>query len=323
MTPAQYNALTSEDFLQNTPESSSSQARRKLAETLAAMPQTSKKSATEVSTAFWDRLRRELDELKVDLADSPSDEETSHEVDDALSTQASQGKNDISKIHLYVSDRLTLAGNDDTEESDVRERAHSPPRESESSGSKQRTSCRNEGTERRPKGSATPPRTQSTYPESSSRERRNSETNSDDEVKRQSNELKAYTLINEMRSQRENEIEQAHRALEEKKAALSEEDYELEKTKLKLRSYKLQSEREEVERLKKLDLDIRKLHEKDAQEERERLRTTQKVRNPVAEWDSHQRWWICCQDRREVDSRLWGEYCPDCSHSRCESCTTL
>lgn len=31
-------------------------------------------------------------------------------------------------------------------------------------------------------------------------------------------------------------------------------------------------------------------------------------------------WWVCCQDCREVNSSVWGESCPDCSHSRCYNC---
>ncbi|KAE9365299.1 hypothetical protein N431DRAFT_352760 [Stipitochalara longipes BDJ] len=32
------------------------------------------------------------------------------------------------------------------------------------------------------------------------------------------------------------------------------------------------------------------------------------------------KWWICCQDRREVNFDIWGDYCPDCSHPKCSYC---
>jgi hypothetical protein len=31
-------------------------------------------------------------------------------------------------------------------------------------------------------------------------------------------------------------------------------------------------------------------------------------------------WWVCCCDGREVDPSTWGDACPDCAHSRCETC---
>jgi hypothetical protein len=36
-------------------------------------------------------------------------------------------------------------------------------------------------------------------------------------------------------------------------------------------------------------------------------------------------WWRCCQEGcgREVNPASWGEYCPDCSHTRCSSCEDL
>ena len=31
-------------------------------------------------------------------------------------------------------------------------------------------------------------------------------------------------------------------------------------------------------------------------------------------------WWVCCQDRREINPALWGDSCPDCSHCKCMDC---
>lgn len=58
LTAAQYNGLTSQDFLQNAPVRSTSQGRRNLAESLAAMRSNSKKSAAEVYTRslLWDQV---------------------------------------------------------------------------------------------------------------------------------------------------------------------------------------------------------------------------------------------------------------------------
>ncbi|KAG9237266.1 hypothetical protein BJ875DRAFT_168421 [Amylocarpus encephaloides] len=62
MSVAQYNGLTSQDFLQNTPQRSTSQGRRNLGETLAAMRSNSKKSAAEVYTRslLWDQVPSEV-----------------------------------------------------------------------------------------------------------------------------------------------------------------------------------------------------------------------------------------------------------------------
>ncbi|TVY85445.1 hypothetical protein LSUE1_G000145 [Lachnellula suecica] len=62
MSVAQYNGLTSQDFLQNTPQRSTSQGRRNLGETLAAMRINSKKSAAEVYTRslLWDQVPSEV-----------------------------------------------------------------------------------------------------------------------------------------------------------------------------------------------------------------------------------------------------------------------
>ncbi|PMD12966.1 hypothetical protein NA56DRAFT_652109 [Hyaloscypha hepaticicola] len=34
-------------------------------------------------------------------------------------------------------------------------------------------------------------------------------------------------------------------------------------------------------------------------------------------------WWICCQEGRQVNPNIWGDICPDCSHSKCDYCTRL
>lgn len=62
MSAAQYNGLTNHDFLQNTPQRSTSQGRRNLGETLAAMRSNSKKSAAEVYTRslLWDQVPSEV-----------------------------------------------------------------------------------------------------------------------------------------------------------------------------------------------------------------------------------------------------------------------
>jgi hypothetical protein len=62
LSAAQYNGLTSQDFLQNTPQRSTSQGRRNLGETLAAMRSNSKKSAAEVYTRslLWDQVPSEV-----------------------------------------------------------------------------------------------------------------------------------------------------------------------------------------------------------------------------------------------------------------------
>ncbi|TVY48728.1 hypothetical protein LOCC1_G002315 [Lachnellula occidentalis] len=62
MSAAQYNGLTSQDFLQNAPQRSTSQGRRNLGETLAAMRSNSKKSAAEVYTRslLWDQVPSEV-----------------------------------------------------------------------------------------------------------------------------------------------------------------------------------------------------------------------------------------------------------------------
>jgi hypothetical protein len=63
LTAAEYNGLTSQDFLQNAPAApSTSQGRRNLSETLAAMRSNSKKSAAEVYTRslLWDQVPSEV-----------------------------------------------------------------------------------------------------------------------------------------------------------------------------------------------------------------------------------------------------------------------
>jgi len=62
MTAAEYNGLTSQDFLQNPPAPSTSQGRRNLSETLAAMRSNSKESAAEVCTRslMWDQVPSEV-----------------------------------------------------------------------------------------------------------------------------------------------------------------------------------------------------------------------------------------------------------------------
>jgi hypothetical protein len=62
LSAAQYNGLTSQDFLQHTPQRSTSQGRRNLGETLAAMRSNSKKSAAEVYTRslLWDQVPSEV-----------------------------------------------------------------------------------------------------------------------------------------------------------------------------------------------------------------------------------------------------------------------
>jgi hypothetical protein len=62
MSAAQYNGLTNQDYLQNAPQRSTSQGRRNLGETLAAMRSNSKKSAAEVYTRslLWDQVPSEV-----------------------------------------------------------------------------------------------------------------------------------------------------------------------------------------------------------------------------------------------------------------------
>ncbi len=62
LSAAQYNGLTSQDFLHHAPQRSTSQGRRNLAETLAAMRANSKKSAAEVYTRslLWDQVPAEV-----------------------------------------------------------------------------------------------------------------------------------------------------------------------------------------------------------------------------------------------------------------------
>lgn len=62
LSAAQYDGLTSHDFLQNTPPPSTSQGRRNLGESLAAMRSDSKKSAAEVYTRslLWDQVPSEV-----------------------------------------------------------------------------------------------------------------------------------------------------------------------------------------------------------------------------------------------------------------------
>ncbi|KAI0139759.1 bZIP transcription factor [Pestalotiopsis sp. NC0098] len=62
MTPAQYNGVTSQDFLQNAPPPSTSRGRRNLAESLATMRNNDKQSAAEVYTRslLWDQIPRDV-----------------------------------------------------------------------------------------------------------------------------------------------------------------------------------------------------------------------------------------------------------------------
>ena len=62
LSAAQYNGLTSQDFLQQPPTRSTSQGRRNLGETLAAMRSNSKKSAAEVYTRslLWEQVPSEV-----------------------------------------------------------------------------------------------------------------------------------------------------------------------------------------------------------------------------------------------------------------------
>ena len=62
LSAAQYNGLTSQDFLQHTPPRSTSQGRRNIGETLAAMRANSQKSAAEVYTRslLWDQVPSEV-----------------------------------------------------------------------------------------------------------------------------------------------------------------------------------------------------------------------------------------------------------------------
>lgn len=62
LSAAQYNGLTSQDFLEHTPTRSTSQGRRNLGETLAAMRASSKSSAAEVYTRslLWDQVPSEV-----------------------------------------------------------------------------------------------------------------------------------------------------------------------------------------------------------------------------------------------------------------------
>lgn len=62
LSAAQYNGLVSPDFLQNSPPRSTSQGRRNLGETLAAMRSNSKNSAAEVYTRslLWDQVPSEV-----------------------------------------------------------------------------------------------------------------------------------------------------------------------------------------------------------------------------------------------------------------------
>ncbi|KAG9234110.1 hypothetical protein BJ875DRAFT_377158 [Amylocarpus encephaloides] len=39
------------------------------------------------------------------------------------------------------------------------------------------------------------------------------------------------------------------------------------------------------------------------------------------EGPSLQGWWICCVCKRENDSTIWGDCCPDCGHIQCDDCT--
>jgi hypothetical protein len=62
LSAAQYNGLTNQDFLQHAPQRSTSQGRRNLGETLAAMRSNSKKSAAEVYTRslLWEQVPSEV-----------------------------------------------------------------------------------------------------------------------------------------------------------------------------------------------------------------------------------------------------------------------
>ncbi|KAI4602617.1 hypothetical protein KJ359_007834 [Pestalotiopsis sp. 9143b] len=62
MTPAQYNGVTSQDFLQNAPPPTTSRGRRNLAESLATMRNNDKQSAAEVYTRslLWDQIPRDV-----------------------------------------------------------------------------------------------------------------------------------------------------------------------------------------------------------------------------------------------------------------------
>lgn len=62
LSAAQYNGLVSPDFMQNVPPRSTSQGRRNLGETLAAMRRNSKNSAAEVYTRslLWDQVPSEV-----------------------------------------------------------------------------------------------------------------------------------------------------------------------------------------------------------------------------------------------------------------------
>jgi hypothetical protein len=62
LSAAQYDGLTSHDFLQNAPQQSTSHGRRNLGETLAAMRSNSKKSAAEVysRSLLWDQVPSEV-----------------------------------------------------------------------------------------------------------------------------------------------------------------------------------------------------------------------------------------------------------------------
>jgi hypothetical protein len=190
----------------------------------------------------------------------------------------------------------------------VHDRAHSLPRESESSDSKQRIfAFSNESNEKRPSGSTTPPHTQRIYSGSSSHDRGDTETVSEDRSERQNKELESYS-INEVRSRQGYEIEQARTILEQKKSDLSREEYELEKTELELRSYKLQKEYEEDERLTKEEL--RKLRQKeDVQEEKRRL-TGKRIYL-----------WFCCQCGDGPSEVTYVSTCLECDHPRCGDCT--
>jgi hypothetical protein len=32
-------------------------------------------------------------------------------------------------------------------------------------------------------------------------------------------------------------------------------------------------------------------------------------------------WWLCCYCRREINPKIWGWHCPDCTHAWCMACT--
>lgn len=34
-------------------------------------------------------------------------------------------------------------------------------------------------------------------------------------------------------------------------------------------------------------------------------------------------WWQCSECGREVDEKIWGSECPDCSHHKCDRCTAI